>query len=75
MSNLKSEIINQRIEQYESAFSKFFFQKAYNLNTFFYDMLNDYSISPWIPILSCLFQYIHIFFFIFKENVSHFNNT
>ena len=71
MSDVKKEIMAQKIKQYESAIFKYLFKVTENRNTFFYDMLNDFSVSIWFPILSCLIQYFHIFFFIFKENVRY----
>ena len=72
MSNVKREIMNQKIKEYESALFKHLYRINENANTFFYDILNDFSVSIWFPILSDLLQYIHIFFYIFKENVSLF---
>ena len=70
MSNVKKEIMNQEIKQNESEFIKYFYRVAQNANLFFYDILNNFSISIWIPFLSDLLQYIHIFFYPFKENLS-----
>ena len=70
MANLKNEILKQKINQYESAFSKQYFKISENLSIFFYDMLYNYSISLWFPFLSCILQYSHILFFIFSDNVS-----
>jgi hypothetical protein len=72
MSNVKREIMNQKIKEYESSLFKHLYRINENANTFFYDILNDFSVSIWFPILSDLLQYIHIFFYIFKENVSLF---
>ena len=72
MSNVKREIMNQKIKEYESTLFKHLYRINENANTFFYDILNDFSVSIWFPILSDLLQYIHIFFYIFKENVSLF---
>ena len=69
MSNLKKEIMAQKINQYESAIYNHLFKIAENGNTFFYDMLSDFNISIWFPLLSDLIQYLHIYFYIFKENV------
>ena len=70
MSNVKKEIMKQKIKKHESEFIKYFYRIAENTNLFFYDMLNNFSISIWIPFLSDLLQYIHIFYFPFKENLS-----
>ena len=70
MSNVKKEIMNQEIKQHESEFIKYFYRVAQNANLFYYDMLNNFSVSIWIPFLSDLLQYIHIFFYPFKENLS-----
>ena len=72
MSNVKREIMNQKIKEYESSLFKHLYRISENANTFFYDILNDFSVSIWFPILSDLLQYIHIFFYLFKENVSLF---
>ena len=72
MSNVKREIMNQKIKEYESALFKHLYRINENANTFYYDILNDFSVSIWFPILSDLLQYIHIFFYLFKENVSLF---
>ena len=72
MSNVKREIMAQRIKEYESALFKNLYKISENANTFYYDLLNDFSVSIWFPILSDLLQYIHIFFYLFKENVSLF---
>ena len=73
MSSMKKEIMAQKIKEYESTLYKYFFEINEKANSFFYDMLNDFSVSIWFPILSDLIQYIHIFFYPFKENVSYFN--
>ena len=70
MSNVKKEIMKQKIKKHESEFIKYFYRIAENTNLFFYDMLNNFSISIWIPFLSDLLQYFHIFYFPFKENLS-----
>ena len=70
MSNVKKEIMNQEIKQNETEFIKYFYRVAQNANLFFYDILNNFSISIWIPFLSNFLQYIHIFFYPFKENLS-----
>ena len=70
MSNVKKEIMKQKIKKHESELIKYFYRIAENTNLFFYDMLNNFSISIWIPFLSDLLQYIHIFYFPFKENLS-----
>ena len=72
MSNVKREIISQKIKEYESNIFKQLYKLNENVNTFFYDLLSDFSVSIWFPILSDLLQYIHIFFYPFKENVSIF---
>ena len=70
MSNVKKEIMKQKIKQHESELVKYFYKITENGNTFFYDILNNFSLSIWIPFLSDLFQYIHILFYPFKENLS-----
>ena len=75
MSNVKKEIMKQRIKEHESNYIKFLYKITGNGNIFFYDMLNDFSVSIWIPCLSILIQYLHIFFFPFKEIVSYFFNN
>lgn len=72
MSNTKKEIIKQEIKQIESSLMNHWFKISENRNTFFYDMLNDFSISICFPIISDLLQYLQLFFYIFKENVSYF---
>ena len=72
MSNVKREIMNQKIKQYESSILKYLNRISENGNNFFYDMLNDFSVSLWFPILSDVIQHIHILFCTFKENVSYF---
>ena len=72
MSSIKKEIMAQKIKEYESTLYKYFFEINEKANSFFYDMLNDFSVSIWFPILSDLIQYIHIFFYPFKENVSYY---
>jgi hypothetical protein len=70
MSNVKREIMAQKIKEYESNIYKHLYKISENANTFFYDILNNFSVSIWFPLLSDLLQYIHIFFYPFKENVS-----
>ena len=72
MSNVKKEIMKQKIKDSESDYLKFIYKTCENANLFFYDMLNDFSVSIFIPCLSILIQYLHIFFFPFKEIVSYF---
>ena len=73
MSSMKREIMAQKIKEYESTLYKNLFKLNENVNTFFYDMLEDFSVSIWFTILSDLIQYIHIFFYPFKKNVSYYN--
>ena len=73
MSSMKREIMDQKIKEYESTLYKNLFKLNENVNTFFYDMLEDFSVSIWFTILSDLIQYIHIFFYPFKENVSYYH--
>ena len=73
MSSMKKEIMAQKIKEYESTLYKYFFEINEKANSFFYDMLNDFSVSIWFTILSDLIQYIHIFFYPFKENVSYYH--
>ena len=70
MSNVEKEIMKQKIKQQESKYMKYFFKMSENANIFFYDILCDFSVSIWIPFLSDLLQYIHIFYYPFKENLS-----
>ena len=72
MSSMKKGIMAQKIKEYESTLYNNLLKVNENINTFFYDMLEDFSVSIWFPILSDLIQYIHIFFYPFKENVSYF---
>ena len=73
MSNSKKEqIIHQKISGNESALIKFFSNIEKNYDIFVYEMLNDFSVNVWIPFLSDIIQYLHIFFFPFKENVSYY---
>ena len=69
MSNIKKEIMKQKIKDIESDLNKRLFKVADNINTFFYDMLNDFSVSVWFPLLSDIIQYLHILFYPFKDNV------
>lgn len=71
MSSVKREIMNQKLKEYELIVLKDIYRISENANTFFYDMLNDFSSSIWFPILSDLLQYLHILFYPFKENVSY----
>ena len=73
MSSMKREIMAQKIKEYESALYKNLFKVNEKANAFFYDMLEDCSVSIWFPILSDLIQYIHIFFYPFKKKVSYLN--
>jgi hypothetical protein len=73
MSNSKKEkIMHQKISENESALIKFFSNIEKNYDIFVYEMLNDFSVNVWIPFLSDIIQYLHIFFFPFKENVSYY---
>ena len=73
MSNSKKEkIMHQKISENESALIKFFSNIEKNYDIFVYEMLNDFSVTVWIPFLSDIIQYLHIFFFPFKENVSYY---
>ena len=69
MSNIKKEIMKQKIKDIESDLNKRLFKVTDNINTFFYDMLNDFSVSVWFPLLSDIIQYLHILFYPFKDNV------
>ena len=69
MSNIKKEIMKQKIKDIESDLNKRLFKVTDNINTFFYDMLNDFSFSVWFPLLSDIIQYLHILFYPFKDNV------
>ena len=73
MSNSKKEkIMHQKISENESALIKFFSNIEKNYDIFVYEMLKDFSVTVWIPFLSDIIQYLHIFFFPFKENVSYY---
>ena len=72
MLNVKREIMDQTIKEYESVLYNHLFKVNENVNEFFYNMLKDFSTSIWFPILSDLIQYIHILFYLFNENVSYF---
>ena len=73
MSNSKKEkIMHQKISENESSLIKFFSNIEKNYDIFVYEMLNDFSVNVWIPFLSDIIQYLHIFFFPFKENVSYY---
>ena len=73
MSNSKKEkIMHQKISENESALIKFFSNIEKNYDIFVYEMLKDFSVNVWIPFLSDIIQYLHIFFFPFKENVSYY---
>ena len=72
MSNTKKEIMAQKVKEYESALFKYVYKISENRTIFFYDMLSDFSISIWLTILSDIWQYIHLFFYIYNENVSNY---
>jgi hypothetical protein len=73
MSNSKKEkIMHQKVSENESALIKFFSNIEKNYDIFVYEMLKDFSVTVWIPFLSDIIQYLHIFFFPFKENVSYY---
>ena len=70
MSNIKREIMNQKIKEYESNLYKRMLKIIENINTFYFDMLDEFSVSVWLPLLSDLIQYLHILYYPFKDNVS-----
>ena len=70
MSNIKREIMKQKIKEYESNLYKRMLKIIENFNTFYFDMLDEFSVSVWLPLLSDLIQYIHILYYPFKDNVS-----
>ena len=72
MSNMKREIMAQKIKEYESNLYNILFKVSERANGFFYDMLKDFSTSIWFSILSDLIQYIHILIYLFNENVSYY---
>ena len=70
MSNIKREIMKQKIKEYESTLYKRMLKIIENFNTFYFDMLDEFSVSVWLPLLSDLIQYLHILYYPFKDNVS-----
>jgi len=70
MSNIKREIMKQKIKEYESNLYKRMLKIIENFNTFYFDMLDEFSVSVWLPLLSDLIQYLHILYYPFKDNVS-----
>ena len=70
MSNIKREIMKQKIKEYDSNLYKHLLKITENINTFYFDMLDEFSVSVWLPLLSDLIQYIHILYYPFKDNVS-----
>ena len=70
MSNIKKEIMKQKIKEIESDLYKSLLRVAENMNNFYYDMLNDFSVTVWLPLLSDILQYLHILFYPFKYTVS-----
>jgi len=70
MSNIKREIMKQKIKEYESNLYKSMLKIIENINTFYFDMLDEFSVSVWLPLLSDLIQYLHILYYPFKDNVS-----
>lgn len=70
MSNIKREIMKQKIKEYESNLYKRMLKIIENINTFYFDMLDEFSVSVWLPLLSDLIQYLHILYYPFKDNVS-----
>ena len=70
MSNIKREIMKQKIKEYESNLYKSMLKIIENINTFYIDMLDEFSVSVWLPLLSDLIQYLHILYYPFKDNVS-----
>ena len=70
MSYVKKEIMRQEIAHHISALTNFLITMRTNINTFFYDILDNFSVSIWITFFSDLIQYIHILYYPFSENVS-----
>ena len=70
MSNIKREIMKQKIKEYDSNLYKHLLKITENINTFYFDMLDEFSVSVWLPLLSDLIQYLHILYYPFKDNVS-----
>ena len=70
MSNIKREIMKQKIKEYESNLYKRMLKIIENINTFYFDILDEFSVSVWLPLLSDLIQYLHILYYPFKDNVS-----
>ena len=74
MSNVKNDIMKEKIIQIESALYKRFLKISENINIFFYDILNGYSISIWISCMSTILEYFNLLIFPFKELVRYLNN-
>ena len=79
MSKTKNEIMKQEIAHHISSFGNYLINIGTNINIFYYDMLDNFSVSIWIPVLSDIMQHLHILYYPFKENVSfylliYFNN-
>ena len=70
MSKTKNEIMKQEIAHHISSFGNYLIDIGTNMNNFYYDMLNNFSVSIWIPVLSDIMQHLHILYYPFKENVS-----
>ena len=70
MSKTKNEIMKQEISNHISSFGNYLIDIGTNMNIFYYDMLNNFSVSIWIPVLSDIMQHLHILYYPFKENVS-----
>ena len=70
MSNIKREIMKQKIKEYDSNLYKHLLKITENINTFYFDMLDEFSVSVWLPLLSDLIKYLHILYYPFKDNVS-----
>ena len=70
MSKTKNEIMKQEISNHISSFGNYLINIGTNMNIFYYDMLDNYSVSIWIPVLSDIMQHLHILYYPFKENVS-----
>ena len=62
--------MKQKIKEYESNLYKRMLKIIENFNTFYFDMLDEFSVSVWLPLLSDLIQYLHILYYPFKDNVS-----
>ena len=70
MSYVKKEIMRQEIAHHISALTKFLITMGTNINTFFYDILDNFSVSIWMTFFSDLIQYIHILYLSFAYRIN-----